>query len=76
MLRSEIGNEKRIQARMENELVVSMEESDLADFVSRKRAERQLSVFVRALNHMLQESIDERQVVLEVLKRMGLGLGG
>ena len=75
-MRSEISNEKLIQARMEAELVVSMEESDLADLRQPETRRTSAQLFVRALNHMLQGSIDERQVVLEVLKRMGLGLGG
>jgi hypothetical protein len=75
LLRSE--NEKLIyEARKDAELVLSMQESDLADFISRKCAQRRLMIFVRVLNQMANGSVGERQVAMEALRRIGLSRGG
>jgi hypothetical protein len=74
---SENKNEKLIhEARKDAELVLSMQESDLADFISRKCAQRRLTVFVRVLNQMANGSVGERQVAMEALRRIGLNRGG
>jgi hypothetical protein len=64
------------EARRNAAFILSLSDIELADFVSQKCVQRQLTHLVRLLDGLVVEIGEDQELALRALRRMGLEPGG